>query len=98
MIDSFNYSELLSHSTLFPKSLKIDFPFELHSTSRSPDSQRVLRIEPQGHLLVGRLHVALVEITGSRTSSWFSGGLCFLFHNDIGHMIVTAQKTSRGLG
>lgn len=36
--DSFNYSELLSHSTLLPKSLKIDFLFDLYSAFRSPES------------------------------------------------------------
>lgn len=95
MIDSFNYSELLSHSTLLPKSLEIDFLSELQSPLRSPESQEFPG-DTRGHLLTRRLHVAFTAVTGSRTPPWLSGDSCLLFLDDLGDVIVTAQRTAGG--
>lgn len=100
MIDGFNYSELLGHSTLLPKSLKIDFLSELQSPLRSPESQEFPG-DTQGHLLTSRLPVALAAVTGSRTfrrlsKRWWGWGLCLLFLDDLGDVFVTAQGTGEG--
>lgn len=93
MIDGFNYSEVLGHSTLLPRSLKIDFLSELQSPLRSPESQE-FQGDAQGHVLTRRLPVALAVVTASRTSRGLSGRSGPLFLDDLGDVIVTAQGTA----